>query len=100
MPRQEWLVARVEKGGRVVAPKVEGVRRFVEAELFQRQWNIAQRAGVFAGIEDRECHAAVGKRTRPDLDRTLRVAALGLMARGVLIDGDDSFVHQDGANFR
>ena len=62
-------------------PYIARLHPALHTGFFQVQANAAQEVLVFAEVDDGKRTAAVGQRTRPDLDRALLVDALGLRPR-------------------
>ena len=68
--------------------------------LLEMQVDAAQKGIVLAKVEDSQRSISIGQRTRPDLDGTFREDALPLLAEGILIDGDDLSIGENGGDLR
>ncbi len=68
-----------------------------EAELLERQGHLFR---IVAAVEEADGDGAILERLGPDFEGTFGADAITLFAEGILVDGDDVLVHEDGFGLR
>src|SRR5580698_5528288 len=67
--------------------------------FFEMERNTTKVGPLLTKIEDRKSPTAVRERANPDLNWSFGVDAIGLLAQGVLINGDDLAVRENRVDF-